>query len=249
LQSTLSVKYKHSVADGMQENRWIEDMGHLPDGEGASQVLTLWMRISEVHRVAGVEDRFSWPWSKTGEYTAKSTYKMLCHGKVRIGTDVCVWKSKAPLKCKVFVWLALLNRAWTSDRRHRHGLQAEASDCVLCLQEEETMEHITTQCVYARETWFHCFQREGINCDVPQSTDTLEDWWLGQRRRYEKKTRKNFDTLVTCVCWELWKQRNAKVFNNTNQHCDAPMLANRIVEIFHLWLFAKMELAEGEQIF
>jgi hypothetical protein len=115
------------------------------------------------------------------------------HGKIYV-QDVVPWEGTDRDRC------SLLNRAWTSDRRHRHGLQAEASDCVLCLQEEETMEHITTQCVYARETWFHCFQREGIDCDVPQSTDTLEDWWLGQRRRYEKKTRKNFDTLVTCVC-------------------------------------------------
>jgi hypothetical protein len=66
--------------------------------------------------------------------------------------------------------------------------------------------NITVNCVYARETWFQCFQGEGIDSDVPQPLDRLEDWWLQQRGRYHKRTRKKFDTLVTCVCWELWNK-------------------------------------------
>ena len=38
---------------------------------------------------------------------------------------VCVWRSWAPLKCKIFAWLAMQYRLWTSDRRARHGLQDE----------------------------------------------------------------------------------------------------------------------------
>jgi hypothetical protein len=33
-----------------------------------------------------------------------------------------IWKSWAPGKCKIFLWLAVKNRCWTTDRLARKGL-------------------------------------------------------------------------------------------------------------------------------
>jgi hypothetical protein len=60
------------------------------------------------------------------------------------------WKNGAPLKCKLFMWLAIQDREWTSARRHRHGLQDRPMPCYVCLQDEDAMDHLFTQCVHAR---------------------------------------------------------------------------------------------------
>jgi hypothetical protein len=57
-----------------------------------------------------------------------------------------VWKAAVPPKVKFFFWMELHGRLWTADRRHRHGLQQNAS-CALCDQEDETTDHLLLSCV------------------------------------------------------------------------------------------------------
>lgn len=82
----------------------------------------LWVQIAGVQRDSTVPDSFTWLCFNSGEYTARSTYDMLCQGRIRISMVDCIWKSQAPLKCKLFSWLTLKHKVWTSDRRARHGL-------------------------------------------------------------------------------------------------------------------------------
>jgi hypothetical protein len=85
-----------------------------------------------------------------------------------------VWKSFAPAKCNIFVWLALKYRIWTSDRRARHGLQDHPNPCYRCLQEEDTVDHILTQCPYARQVWFDVLCSAGLNIQEPGLDSNLE---------------------------------------------------------------------------
>jgi hypothetical protein len=57
-----------------------------------------------------------------------------------------VWKSWAPPKCKFFIWLAINNKCWTADMLKKRGLDFPEC-CVLCDQEEETVQHIISSCV------------------------------------------------------------------------------------------------------
>jgi hypothetical protein len=57
-----------------------------------------------------------------------------------------IWKSWTPQRCKFFVWLASLNRYWTTDCLARRRLEHLAK-CPLYDQEEETIQHIPIQCV------------------------------------------------------------------------------------------------------
>jgi hypothetical protein len=36
-----------------------------------------------------------------------------------------LWKSRAPNKCRFFIWLSLLGRCWTTDRLVKNGLRSD----------------------------------------------------------------------------------------------------------------------------
>ena len=63
------------------------------------------------------------------------------------------WKSKAPLRYRFFLWLAVHTRCWTSDRLARKGLLHQPA-CPFCDQVAETINHILLNCVFARTLWF-----------------------------------------------------------------------------------------------
>jgi hypothetical protein len=47
------------------------------------------------------------------------------------------------------------------------------------------------------------------------------------------KEMRGFDTLVLLTAWLLWKQWNARVFNNMPQQCSVPQLVVLITEEFN----------------
>jgi hypothetical protein len=122
-----------------------------------------------------VEDQFRWPWSSPGEYTARSTYKMLTQGSITHPLGEAIWRNMATPKSKQFVWLAAQDRIWSSERRHRHGLQDQASRCEVCMQEIETSEHILMQCVVTREVWHICREILELTFEEPNRASTFED--------------------------------------------------------------------------
>lgn len=66
---------------------------------------------------------------------------------------VAYLEALGPDGVKIFLWLAGLDRCWTSARLARHGL-LHASACALFDQEEETMRHLLVGCVVSRTTWY-----------------------------------------------------------------------------------------------
>ena len=160
---------------------------------------------------------------------------MLCQGITRIAAAQCIWRSWAPLKCKIFAWLASQYRLWTSDRRARHGLQDTTSACYRCYQEEDTTDHIRAGCVYARQLWDGCFRLLQINVQIPSSEDTFMVWWDKARKFFHGKLKRGFDSLVILTAWHLWKQRNAKVFNRPDQWKGPRKLVSWILEDIFDW--------------
>jgi hypothetical protein len=73
-----------------------------------------------------------------------------------------LWNTKAPPKVKLFFWLAMHNRLWTTDRRKHHGLQDD-DGCILCNQTSETAAHLLSGCVVTKEIWFRVSQPVGLH--------------------------------------------------------------------------------------
>ena len=208
------VANRRLVRDAMCMHSWMDDVVGDLCTEGLTQFIGLWEILLEVHLDAQVEDCPIWAWNTSGVYTASSAYKMLCEGGVRFHCSGAIWKCWALLASKLFMWLAVQYHLWTSDRRARHGLQDQASKCYMCDQEEDTVDHILLQCVFSRQVWFRCTTRVGLTADLcPKNDSSLVQWWTDTRKRIDKQSRKGFDTLVMLICWTIWKQRNARVFD------------------------------------
>jgi hypothetical protein len=109
------------------------------------------------------------------------------HGSVYLRMAEAIWSAKAPLKCQLFMWLAVLNRIWTSERRERHGLQDSVDACAVSLQAEDTVDHILVQCPFAREVWFSCLTKLRTRVRPPSHDSNLQDWWSEERDRLDAK--------------------------------------------------------------
>ncbi|KAK1677310.1 hypothetical protein QYE76_038158 [Lolium multiflorum] len=77
-----------------------------------------------------------------------------------------VWRSAAPLKCKVFCWLAWKKSSPTNERRFQHQLSNTAA-CLSCSQYEDT-DHLLLTCPSAREFGASSFQTSTLG-DPPTS--------------------------------------------------------------------------------
>lgn len=146
---------------------------------------------------------------RTGEYSAKSAYMMLHAGSTTFLGHKLIWETWAPLKVKIFLWLAFKRRHWTGDRRRRHGLDAWEL-CYLCDQAEETIDHILASCPVTREVWFFALQAFGKQ--LPQTASSTFQWWRTLRRLFHGDQRPGLDSLFAIISWTIWKERNARCF-------------------------------------
>jgi hypothetical protein len=66
--------------------------------------------LVEQVRINGDRDRVAWVLEKSGKYTSRSMYRFLSHRGVVNRRMRHLWKSRLPMKIKVFLWLAFQDR-------------------------------------------------------------------------------------------------------------------------------------------
>ena len=64
-------------------------------------------------RLQGSKDYPIWILEKSGSYSTRSMYRFLSHRGVINKRMERLWKSKLPLKLKIFMWLAIQGRIQT----------------------------------------------------------------------------------------------------------------------------------------
>ena len=113
-----------------------------------------------------------------------------------------VWKSRTPLKIRIFVWLLLQQRLMTRSLRQRMAPES-AADCVLCEANLENCEHLFVLCPISQAVW--------RLVDVARPTLTsLEDFWRSiEDGPYRRATEWN---LIFAMLWAIWINRNEVIF-------------------------------------
>jgi hypothetical protein len=141
------------------------------------------------------EDVHIWKLDGSGNFS-KSAYRAFFNGAIPFEHWRRLWKSWAPSKCKVFLWLAIRNRCWTVDRLARRGLP-HPPKCPLCDQEEEDIQHLLTTCVFYRDFWFWVLAPLGLQDRVPSRDElSFADWWRKAVKKIQKDTRKGLNSII-----------------------------------------------------
>jgi hypothetical protein len=71
--------------------------------------LHLWAAIDGT-QLSDQLDKIVWRWTADGAYSASSAYTMLHSGSVALRGHTLIWKIWAPMKVKIFLWLAFKRR-------------------------------------------------------------------------------------------------------------------------------------------
>jgi hypothetical protein len=117
-----------------------------------------------------------------------------------------LWIWKIPLKIKLFTWLSVENKTPTWDNLQRKGW-AGPNLCQLCYKDEESINHLFTQCIFTRLVWDKIVQVNNINTawNGISLTACFEHWFSSEH---------NFKLLPPIVNWFIWLTRNLKIFEN-----------------------------------
>ncbi len=164
--------------------------------------------------LSGASDSLLWRWNTSDLFSTRNAYLFLACSGVRDCKIPFIWKAKVPLRVKVFMWLAARNRILTADILARRGWPGP-SICVFCSCSEENLEHLLFSCSFASALWQRLLARLPVGSGSANYTSRdLPTLWCSLRASLTGIARDGFDTCFVAACWELWKERNARLFNN-----------------------------------
>lgn len=227
---------RRMVHEALQAHRWVRDITGAITVQVILEYLQVWDLVTTVALHCDTQDRALWRWTPNQQFSTASAYQAFFIGQYATPGAKVMWRTRAPNKCKFFLWLALHDRCWTADRRKRHGLQPD-DICVLCHQESETIIHLLTSCTFSLQIWSDALAALGLQNLTPSATtETLADWWTSSRKRVTKEGRKLFDSLTVLICWHLWLESNARTFHGEEK--TAPQLLRHITEEASVWVRA-----------
>lgn len=107
----------------------------------------------------GEQDSSRWCLEKSGCYTTKSMYRFLAHRGVINIRMRRLWKTKLPMKLKVFMWQVFHDRLQTGEELKKRNWKGNEK-CLVC-GVIETRDHILFECPLAKITWVCCKEAMG----------------------------------------------------------------------------------------
>ena len=130
----------------------------------------------------------------------------LCHfGGVLAPYVGFVWENYAPSRVRFFAWLLVQARIQTRDvLLRKHIVEAAGAGCPICSAPLESADHLIFDCPFAQRFW----SVVGVASTVP-SVELLHT--VSPPALVPERTGSTF--LLLC-CWQLWKHRNAVIFEN-----------------------------------
>jgi hypothetical protein len=227
---------RRTVAEGLTDRKWVLDIRGGLSVPILVEYLQLWSLVDGVGLQPDIADQHIWRLSAHCTYCSKSAYDAFFTGSIFFAPWRRVRKTWPPLRCKFLVWLAIKNRVWTADRLGKSGLPHPVA-CPLCGQAEESIQHILVSCVFARQIWTSILHNLGLLAIVPQPGCTrFSNWWRQSIKSVGKSLRKGLNSLIILIAWEIWKHRNACVFEGVVP-C-AQQVRRAVIEEGNAWCLA-----------
>lgn len=213
----ISKRKGKSLRQGKENDSWVGDLDleAIPPIklELIDQLVALWIAVRNVHLSDEQPHQIGWKFTSDRHYSASSTYQAQCFGGSSTTFDSLIWKVWAPGKCKLHAWLIIQNRVWTFDRLATRGWQNNIC-CPFCKRDDETALHLVTECRYSKRIWTSIASWVGSQLLEPghwAATQSVLEWLENQVNMAEVP-KKGLRTLILLVVWEIWKERNQRIF-------------------------------------
>jgi hypothetical protein len=96
------------------------------------------------------QDEFRWNLHPNGQFSIKSHYLAMIHNDIP-NINKGLWKLKAPLKIKIFLWYLRRGVVLTKDNLVKHNWHG-SKQCCFC-HKDETIKRLFFECRFARAVW------------------------------------------------------------------------------------------------
>jgi hypothetical protein len=184
-----NIKAKRTVADAIRNGRWVDDINKPLTIQAFSQILAIYEEIRNFHLRQDVENNWTWLWE------AKSVYSAHFACSVSFVLANAIWKSWAPLRCKVAAWSFIRGRIWTADRLEKGGFPHN-DNCVFCKTEEENVQHLFLGCAVVSIIWGSILNWAGLSQVAPSTNLNPRSWWLHASSNVHNPDKSKYNTLV-----------------------------------------------------
>jgi hypothetical protein len=160
------------------------------------------------------EDKMCWRIGSTTDFEVRLYYQALVPS---IGSFPwkSIWQAKIPPRVAFFSWLASLGKVLTADNLRRRNLIL-VSWCCMCKADGESVDHLFLHCALARELWNMAFSLFGMYWVMPKRIVDVFASWKGRLGRH--KNRQIWEAVPHCVMWSLWRERNARTFEDRERN-------------------------------
>ncbi|XP_059068502.1 uncharacterized protein LOC131859007 [Cryptomeria japonica] len=151
------------------------------------------------------EDCIFWRVAKSGEYNVKLGYEVQRHRVINPNwpSKLC-WNNWILPKARAFLWIALHGRILTGDRLKTIGIHGP-SWCVLCNAEEESVDHLLFNYMFAQKCW-EWFLRMANLCTVRNGS--LKEFLVSWPMFNQTKWGALWLVGPVMIVWLIWKERN-----------------------------------------
>ncbi|CAN1814009.1 Putative ribonuclease H protein At1g65750 [Linum perenne] len=222
-----------SVADlWMPETRcWDEELlGELFPDEEVKAILEVNALLN------GDADTRIWHYSKTGDYTVKSAYKLIMeYGYDRESLIVAghwnaLWKLQIPPKVKHFLWKLARRILPLRANLIRRRILVPV-ECGLCNSNQEDEFHLFLDCTKAKDIW----REAGVLAKVEDLNATSNFFdWMG---KFLGSTDASFQCYGAMILWGLWGERNQLVWRRESR--TPHLVVEGAVSILEEWKAAR----------
>ncbi|BAS72039.1 Os01g0352000 [Oryza sativa Japonica Group] len=195
----------------------------------------LWDEIHDVPLLPSA-DEIRWKLTNDGQFSVALAYDMFFMATENCPYSELLWRSRAPSRVRFFTWITLKNQCLTADNLAKRNWPHDDL-CPLYQRQDEDCHHLFVGCDYMVAVWRIIRRWCSASFAIPADEEnTLSDWWLATRRRFRTSYRTDFDSAFMLICWLIWKELNARVFQHVSKSPE--QLAEDIKQEIAIWRVA-----------
>ena len=174
--------------------------------------------FSLVHLTPSVLDAKGWVLSSLGIFLVKSFFSALSNvsNSIPFYPTIFLWKLKVLSKVRVFAWLVTHKKVNISDMfKLRRSFKAVSLDwCILYRRSREMIDHLFFHCPITLGLWHSIFSQARMTW---VSSDSICDMMRISSKCFGNSIRVKtlWRNLCLSLLWILWRERNARIFEDT----------------------------------